>query len=186
MTTETIRFTDLALSEPVLKAIADVGYEQPSPIQAESIPHLLNGDDLLGLAQTGTGKTAAFALPLLTRVDMKLKTPQILVLAPTRELAIQVSEAFQTYAKNIKGFHVLPIYGGQSFDTQLRGLRRGVQVIVGTADHPVTLFYVFTGACFAGNRNFFRVALIAFGNATNFFRHGGREECGLTLFWSVF
>lgn len=132
MTTETIRFTDLALSEPVLKAIADVGYEQPSPIQAESIPHLLNGDDLLGLAQTGTGKTAAFALPLLTRVDMKLKTPQILVLAPTRELAIQVSEAFQTYAKNIKGFHVLPIYGGQSFDTQLRGLRRGVQVIVGT------------------------------------------------------
>lgn len=132
MTTETVRFTDLALSEPVLKAIADVGYEQPSPIQAESIPHLLNGDDLLGLAQTGTGKTAAFALPLLTRVDMKLKTPQILVLAPTRELAIQVSEAFQTYAKHMKGFHVLPIYGGQSFDTQLRGLRRGVHVIVGT------------------------------------------------------
>lgn len=132
MTTESIRFTDLALSEPVLKAIADVGYEQPSPIQAQSIPHLLDGHDLLGLAQTGTGKTAAFALPLLSRVDMKIKTPQILVLAPTRELAIQVSEAFQKYASHMKGFHVLPIYGGQSFDTQLRGLRRGVQVIVGT------------------------------------------------------
>jgi len=132
MTTESIRFTDMALSEPVLKAIADIGYEQPSPIQAQSIPFLLDGHDLLGLAQTGTGKTAAFALPLLSRIDTQQKTPQVLVLAPTRELAIQVAEAFQKYASHIKGFHVLPIYGGQSFDTQLRALRRGVQVIVGT------------------------------------------------------
>ena len=127
-----IRFTDLGLSAPVLEAIQTVGYEQPSPIQAASIPHLLNGDDLLGVAQTGTGKTAAFALPLLSRVDIQKKSPQILVLAPTRELAIQVAEAFQTYANHMKGFHVLPIYGGQDMSGQLRQLKRGVHVVVGT------------------------------------------------------
>jgi ATP-dependent RNA helicase DeaD len=125
-------FKDLALAPPVQKAVEKVGYEQPSPIQAASIPHLLNGDDLLGVAQTGTGKTAAFALPLLSRINLDLKTPQTLVLAPTRELAIQVAEAFQTYASQMKGFHVLPIYGGQDMSGQLRQLKRGVHVVVGT------------------------------------------------------
>ena len=125
-------FAELNLAPPLLKAIEDVGYEQPSPIQAESIPVLLEGRDLLGQAQTGTGKTAAFALPLLSRLDLSLREPQLLVLAPTRELAIQVAEAFQTYARHLKGFHVLPIYGGQSYEIQLRQLRRGVHVVVGT------------------------------------------------------
>ncbi len=125
-------FSELDLAPALLKAIEDVGYEQPSPIQAESIPVLLEGKDLLGQAQTGTGKTAAFALPLLSRLNLKLREPQLLVLAPTRELAIQVAEAFQTYARHMKDFHVLPIYGGQSYEIQLRQLRRGVHVVVGT------------------------------------------------------
>jgi len=132
MSSEILSFSDLAISAPIMKAITDVGYEQPSPIQAASIPHLLNGEDLLGVAQTGTGKTAAFALPLLSKIDISKKNPQILVLAPTRELAIQVAEAFQRYACNLKGFHVLPIYGGQDMSTQLRQLRRGAHVVVGT------------------------------------------------------
>ncbi len=132
MSSEVTSFSDLAIAAPVLKAIKDVGYEQPSPIQAASIPHLLDGHDLLGVAQTGTGKTAAFALPLLSSINLKQKTPQILVLAPTRELAIQVAEAFQTYASQMKGFHVLPIYGGQDMRGQLRQLERGVHVVVGT------------------------------------------------------
>lgn len=125
-------FVSLGLAAPILKAVADLGYEQPSAIQAQSIPFLLEGHDLLGQAQTGTGKTAAFALPLLSRIDVTDKTTQLLVLAPTRELAIQVSEAFQSYARHLPDFHVLPIYGGMSYDTQLRQLRRGVQVVVGT------------------------------------------------------
>ncbi len=125
-------FSEMNLAAPLLKAIEDVGYEQPSPIQAKSIPVLLEGRDLLGQAQTGTGKTAAFALPLLSRLDLSLREPQLLVLAPTRELAIQVAEAFQTYARHLKNFHVLPIYGGQSYEIQLRQLRRGVHVVVGT------------------------------------------------------
>ncbi|GGO87295.1 ATP-dependent RNA helicase DeaD [Marinobacterium nitratireducens] len=129
---EQLSFDSLGLSEPVLRALADVGYESPSPIQAASIPHLINGKNLLGMAQTGTGKTAAFALPLLSRLDTSRREPQLLVLAPTRELAIQVAEACQTYAKHLPDFHVLPIYGGQAYDTQLRQLRRGAQVIVGT------------------------------------------------------
>ena len=127
-----ISFAELGLPDSVLKSLSRLGYETPSPIQAECIPLLAQGKDIIGQAQTGTGKTAAFALPLLSRVDLKLKNPQILVLAPTRELAIQVSEAFQSYASQIKGFHVLPIYGGQSYDIQLRQLKRGVHVIVGT------------------------------------------------------
>jgi ATP-dependent RNA helicase DeaD len=125
-------FRDLALIEPVLKALEDVGYETPSPIQAQVIPHMLAGKDVLGQAQTGTGKTAAFALPILSRIDIKQKDPQVLVLAPTRELAIQVAEAFQRYAAHMKGFHVLPIYGGQDYSTQLRQLKRGAHVVVGT------------------------------------------------------
>ncbi len=125
-------FAELGLSAPVQKALSRIGYEQPSPIQAASIPPILAGKDILGTAQTGTGKTAAFALPTLSRIDLKNTNPQILVLAPTRELAIQVAEAFQNYASELKGFHVLPIYGGSSMQNQLRMLKRGVQVIVGT------------------------------------------------------
>jgi ATP-dependent RNA helicase DeaD len=127
-----VTFRDLALSEPVLRALTDVGYESPSPIQAATIPVLLSGADMLGQAQTGTGKTAAFALPALSRIDLSKHEPQVLVLVPTRELALQVSEAFLRYAAHIKGFHVLPIYGGQSYQPQLNALRRGVHVVVGT------------------------------------------------------
>ena len=125
-------FSSLSLSEPIIKAIADAGYETPSPIQAEMIPHILQGRDVLGQAQTGTGKTAAFALPLLEGIDLMNKQPQVLVLAPTRELAIQVAEAFQSYARYFKGFRVSPIYGGQDFRPQLRRLKNGLHVVVGT------------------------------------------------------
>ncbi|MEP5764394.1 MAG: DEAD/DEAH box helicase [Halieaceae bacterium] len=125
-------FAELGLPAPLMQALDEVGYETPSAIQAQTIPHLLEGKDLLGQAQTGTGKTAAFALPLLARLDLKQKDPQVLVLAPTRELAIQVAEAFQRYAAHIPGFHVLPIYGGQDYSGQLRGLKRGAHVVVGT------------------------------------------------------
>ncbi|KPQ28215.1 MAG: ATP-dependent RNA helicase DeaD [Marinobacter excellens HL-55] len=127
-----LSFAELGLDPAVLEAVVSVGYETPSPIQAQAIPALLAGNHLLGVAQTGTGKTAAFALPLLSRIDPNLMEPQILVLAPTRELAIQVAEAFTTYASKFKHFHVLPIYGGQDFAPQIRGLKRGAQVIVGT------------------------------------------------------
>lgn len=129
---EPLLFSDLALSAPVLKALTKVGYEAPSPIQAAAIPVLLEGGDILGTAQTGTGKTAAFALPLLSKIDLTQSAPQILVLAPTRELAIQVAEAFQKYASELPNFHVLPIYGGQDMSSQLRHLKRGVHVVVGT------------------------------------------------------
>jgi ATP-dependent RNA helicase DeaD len=125
-------FADLGLSDAVLRALADVGYESPSPIQAQTIPVLLSGRDMLGQAQTGTGKTAAFALPALTKIALDQREPQVLVLVPTRELALQVSEAFVRYASHLKGFHVLPIYGGQSYQPQLNALRRGVHVVVGT------------------------------------------------------
>jgi len=129
---QTIKFSELGLSDAVMQGLDDAGYESPSPIQAEVIPYVMDGRDVLGQAQTGTGKTAAFALPVLSKIDTSLRDPQVLVLAPTRELAIQVAEAFQKYGSHIKGFHVLPIYGGQSYDTQLRQLKRGVHVVVGT------------------------------------------------------
>ncbi len=116
----------------MLKALKDIGYETPSPIQAATIPALLEGRDVVGLAQTGTGKTAAFALPVLSRLDLHQKTPQALVLAPTRELALQVCEAFESYAAHMRGVHVLPVYGGQGYGVQLSALRRGVHVVVGT------------------------------------------------------
>jgi ATP-dependent RNA helicase DeaD len=125
-------FAELKLAPGVLQAIDAVGYESPSPIQAESIPPLLQGRDLLGQAQTGTGKTAAYALPVLSRLELSLTQPQVLVLTPTRELAIQVAEAMQTYARYLEGFHVAPVYGGQSISTQLRQLKRGVHAVVGT------------------------------------------------------
>jgi ATP-dependent RNA helicase DeaD len=120
------------LSEGLLKTLSEIGYETPSPIQAQCIPILLEGRDLIGQAQTGTGKTAAFALPLMEQIDVKLTKPQALVLTPTRELAIQVAEALQSYARNMPGFHVLPIYGGQSYTIQLKQLSRGAHIIVGT------------------------------------------------------
>jgi ATP-dependent RNA helicase DeaD len=125
-------FADLGLSDSLLKTLADIGYETPSPIQAQCIPSCFEGRDLIGQAQTGTGKTAAFALPLMEQIDVKLTKPQALVLTPTRELAIQVAEALQSYAKNLPGFHVLPIYGGQSYTIQLKQLSRGAHIIVGT------------------------------------------------------
>jgi ATP-dependent RNA helicase DeaD len=125
-------FADLSLGEPLLRVLNELGYESPSPIQAATIPLLMSNRDVLGQAQTGTGKTAAFALPILGRLDIRQSAPQALVLAPTRELAIQVAEAFQRYATYIPGFHVMPIYGGQAYGPQLSALRRGVHVVVGT------------------------------------------------------
>jgi ATP-dependent RNA helicase DeaD len=133
MTTDAVTsFNQLALNKFLLKALDEVGYESPSPIQAQTIPLLLDSRDIIGQAQTGTGKTAAFALPLISNINLKQKDPSVLVLAPTRELAIQVAEAFQKYARHMKGFHVLPVYGGQDFRGQISALKRGVHVIVGT------------------------------------------------------
>ena len=131
-TTPAITFDDLGLAPEVRKGLRDVGYETPSPIQAATIPTLLEGRDVVGLAQTGTGKTAAFALPILSRLDLSQKTPQALVLAPTRELALQVCEAFEKYAAHLRGVRVLPVYGGQGYGVQLSALRRGVHIVVGT------------------------------------------------------
>lgn len=125
-------FEKLGLPDAVVEAVKRVGFEQPSPIQAQTIPLLMQGRDVVGLAQTGTGKTAAFALPVLSQIDPDKRYPQALVLAPTRELALQVSDSFQSFADHMGGVHILPIYGGQAYGIQLSGLRRGAQVIVGT------------------------------------------------------
>ncbi|MGR4051514.1 DEAD/DEAH family ATP-dependent RNA helicase [Kosakonia cowanii] len=125
-------FADLGLKAPILEALNDLGYEKPSPIQAECIPHLLSGRDVLGMAQTGSGKTAAFSLPLLNNIDPDLRAPQILVLAPTRELAVQVAEAMTDFSKHMHGVNVVALYGGQRYDVQLRALRQGPQIVVGT------------------------------------------------------
>lgn len=125
-------FEEMGLGSAVLQAIKKVGYETPSPIQAQAVPVILSGRDLMGQAETGSGKTAAFAWPLLSRIDMSQNRPQVLVLAPTRELAIQVTAAFEKYATGIENFRAVTIYGGQSYETQLRALNRGVQVVVGT------------------------------------------------------
>ncbi len=127
-----VTFADLGLSDAVLKAVKDIGYETPSAIQEATIPTLLEGRDVVGLAQTGTGKTAAFALPILSRMEAGSKVPQALVLSPTRELALQVCEAFEQFASHMKHVHVLPVYGGQAYGVQLSALRRGVDVVVGT------------------------------------------------------
>ncbi|WP_416393624.1 MULTISPECIES: DEAD/DEAH box helicase [unclassified Curtobacterium] len=127
-----VTFADLGLSDAVLKAVKDIGYETPSAIQEATIPTLLEGRDVVGLAQTGTGKTAAFALPILSRMEAGAEVPQALVLSPTRELALQVCEAFEQFASHMKHVHVLPVYGGQAYGVQLSALRRGVDVVVGT------------------------------------------------------
>lgn len=125
-------FADLGLNADLLESLNGMGYVKPSPIQAECIPHLLAGRDVLGMAQTGSGKTAAFSLPLLNNIDPTVKAPQILVLAPTRELAVQVGEAITDFAKHMRGLNVVALYGGQRYDVQLRALRQGPQVVVGT------------------------------------------------------
>ena len=127
-----LSFAELNLPKYILKALDKIGYESPSPIQAATIPLIMESNDVIGMAQTGTGKTAAFALPILARINHKSTTPECLVLCPTRELAIQVAEAFQAYAAGIDHFHVLPVYGGQDMRQQLRALKRGAQVVVGT------------------------------------------------------
>lgn len=132
MTDQTISFADIGLNQQILDALNKVGYTSPSPIQAQAIPHILNGSDILGQAQTGTGKTAAFALPSLQNIDVNARGVQVLVLAPTRELAIQVADAYKSYAEFMPKINVLPIYGGSDYRTQINGLRRGAQIVVGT------------------------------------------------------
>ncbi len=132
MTETNITFGDLGLPEFILSAVTEMGFTTPSPIQQACIPHLLNGRDVLGMAQTGSGKTAAFSLPLLAQIDVEQKHPQMLVMAPTRELAIQVADACEQFAKNAKGMRSATLYGGQRYDIQLRALRQGAQVVVGT------------------------------------------------------
>jgi len=127
-----VSFDQMSLAEPILKAVRKAGYETPSPIQERSIPPLLEGKDLLGVAQTGTGKTAAFSLPLLSRLDESVKGAQILVLAPTRELALQVSEAMEGFAENLPTLRVVAVYGGTGYGEQIREFKRGTQVVVGT------------------------------------------------------
>ena len=127
-----VSFDQMSLAEPILKAVRKAGYETPSPIQERSIPPLLAGKDLLGVAQTGTGKTAAFSLPLLSRLDESVKGAQILVLAPTRELALQVSEAMEGFAENLPKLRVVAVYGGTGYGEQIREFKRGTQVVVGT------------------------------------------------------
>ncbi len=131
-TSAELTFADLQIHPSVLQAVADVGYESPSAIQATTIPAMMAGSDVVGLAQTGTGKTAAFAIPILSRIDPASKATQALVLAPTRELALQVAEAFGRYGSHLPAINVLPVYGGSSYGVQLAGLRRGAQVVVGT------------------------------------------------------
>ena len=122
-TTSLCSFTDLGLTPPLLRSLDDAGYTEPTAIQAEMIPHVMKGRDVIGQAQTGTGKTAAFALPLLARLQFeRLKSPQVLVLTPTRELAIQVAESFKSYGKHLKNLRVLPVYGGQDYSLQVKQL----------------------------------------------------------------
>ena len=130
--TTNVAFKELKLAPSVLSAVEELGYEEPTSIQVQGIPVFMKGEDLLAQAQTGTGKTAAFALPLLSKIDLSVNAPQALIITPTREIAIQVAEAFQSYAKHLKGFHVAPIYGGQAYPIQMRALKRGAHVIVGT------------------------------------------------------
>src|SRR5215203_2077386 len=129
---ESSTFADLGLIEPLVRVLSSLGYETPTPIQERAIPSLLEGKDVVGLAQTGTGKTAAFALPILQRIDPTNRKTQAIVLAPTRELALQVCEAITAYATNIPGIRVLPVYGGQGYGFQLSGLQKGAHIVVGT------------------------------------------------------
>ncbi|MDE3958162.1 DEAD/DEAH box helicase [Glaesserella parasuis] len=132
MTETTLTFADLGLPQSILNAVNEMGFVTPSPIQQACIPHLLNGRDVLGMAQTGSGKTAAFSLPILAQIDPEQRHPQMLVMAPTRELAIQVADGCEQFSKNMKGIRTVTIYGGQRYDIQIRALKNGAQVVVGT------------------------------------------------------
>src|SRR5436190_437528 len=125
-------FSELGLSEELLKAIDKLGFEKASPIQAESIPPLMEGRDVVGQSQTGSGKTAAFAVPAIERVDLRVRAVQVLILCPTRELAVQVCEEVHKLSIFKKGIHALPIYGGQSYERQFIGLKQGAQIVIGT------------------------------------------------------
>ena len=133
MTTENFEtFEELGLSENILKALTEMGFTKPSPIQAQGIPAVMQGSDVIGQAQTGTGKTAAFGIPVLERIDVSNNAVQALVLCPTRELAVQVSEEIGRLAKYVKGLRIEAIYGGDSIDRQIRSLKKGVHIVVGT------------------------------------------------------
>jgi ATP-dependent RNA helicase DeaD len=134
---ETERFDDLAISKELLKAVREVGFEEMTPIQAKAIPLILQGRDVIGQAQTGTGKTLAFGLPVLESINPKTKKPQAVILCPTRELAIQVAEELQSMLKHKKEIAVLPVYGGQPIDRQIRGLKSGAHVIIGTPGRTI-------------------------------------------------
>ncbi|MBQ2238757.1 MAG: DEAD/DEAH box helicase, partial [Lachnospiraceae bacterium] len=129
---ETVRFEELDLRPEILRAVVEMGFEEATPIQAKAIPVIMDGDDIVGQAQTGTGKTAAFGIPILSKIDPKLKKTQALILCPTRELAIQVAEEIRKLSKFLHGIKVLPIYGGQEITKQIRSLKGGIQIIVGT------------------------------------------------------
>ncbi|MBD7977525.1 DEAD/DEAH box helicase [Pseudomonadaceae bacterium Sa2CUA2] len=132
MTQETVGFAALGINPSVLAAVIAAGYEEPSPIQAQAIPMILEGHDMIGQAQTGTGKTAAFALPILSKIDPAKREPQALILAPTRELALQVATAFETYSTQMPGLGVVAVYGGAPMGPQLKAIRQGAQVLVAT------------------------------------------------------
>ena len=129
---ETVKFEELQLDDRILRAVTDMGFEEASPIQAKAIPVELEGSDIIGQAQTGTGKTAAFGIPLLQKIDPKKKKLQAIALCPTRELAIQVADEIRNLAKYMHGIKILPIYGGQDIVRQIRGLKDGTQIIIGT------------------------------------------------------
>ena len=133
-------FEELGVSEPLLKAVEELGFEQPMPVQAQVIPHLLSKEgDVVALAQTGTGKTAAFGLPVLQRIDQKNHSPQALILAPTRELCLQIASDLADFSKYLPDVRVLPVYGGSSIESQIRSLRGGVQIIVATPGRLIDL-----------------------------------------------
>ena len=143
---EPVRFEDLGVDERILRAVTEMGFEEATPIQAKAIPEVMTGQDIIGQAQTGTGKTASFGIPMLQKVDPKNKHVQAIVLCPTRELAIQSADEIRKLAKFMHGIKVLPIYGGQDIVKQIRSLKTGVQVLIGTPgineqDYNVLLRY---------------------------------------------
>ncbi len=136
----TVRFDEMELQAPILRAITDMGFEEMTPIQAQAIPVVLSGKDIVGQAQTGTGKTAAFGIPILQNIDPRVRAVQAIVLCPTRELAIQVSDEMHKFAKFLHGIKVLPIYGGQDITRQIRALKSGVQVVIGTSPLVMSVY----------------------------------------------
>ena len=158
----TVLFEDLDLNPQILRAIKEMGFEEATPIQAQSIPAVMSGRDVIGQAQTGTGKTASFGIPLLHKVDPKLKKTQALILCPTRELAIQVSNELHNLAKYMHGIKILPIYGGQEIGKQIRSLKGGVQIIVGTPGRVMDHLRRKTIRCLSTRLNKFKAILLSY------------------------